>query len=230
MLTSDHGEDLTEHDVYFNHGIFAYEACARVPLIISFPPKFAPKVIGNVVETIDIFSTILDFLGIEQINSLQGESLLPVLRGGDSENKSFKKFGFVEGNYNKRIITAIRAKDWKLLYKPYLLRGNGDALDLASFYSPIFIWRSLSYLCAFGMDVLSNYNMMYELYNVQEDPHEQKNLFLKRPAIGIPLREKLMKRMSAHPRLFVEDLIGKAEDKTLEKETRENLKTLGYIQ
>jgi arylsulfatase A-like enzyme len=238
ILTADHGEDLTEHDFYFGHGTFAYEACARVPFIISFPPIFKPKLVDDVVETVDIFPTILDFLGMEKINNSQGNSLFPILSGEDVKDINLKKFGFVEGNYGKQIVTAIRTKDWKLIYNPYLLHIKGetlrfalvDTLDFDSIYFPSFIWKSWSYFCAIGVDDLRNYNMRYELYNIKEDPDEQNNLYLKRSDIAITLRKELMKWLKEHPRRFVKDITNGIEGKKPEKETLENLKALGYIQ
>lgn len=237
VLTADHGEDLTWHDYYFEHGTFTYESCAHIPFIVSVPMPFKPKVVENVVESVDLFPTILDFLGMPRIKGLQGESLFPILNNENTEDTDSKKIGFVEGNYARKVNIAIRTKDWKLIYNPYLLRTSGsiyqliDALDFDSICSPTFIiFNSWSYLCnVIGLG-LKNYNMMYELYNIKEDPREQNNLFAKRRDIAIPLKEKLMAWIKEHPRVSIDDLIGENKKMTLDKKTKENLKALGYIQ
>ena len=80
ILTGDHGESLGEHGET-THGYFAYNATLRVPLLVSFPGIKPGEVAANVCH-IDIFPTICEILGFEQPASLQGLSLLPLMRGG----------------------------------------------------------------------------------------------------------------------------------------------------
>lgn len=79
ILTGDHGESLGEHGEVF-HGYFAYNTTLRVPLIVSAPGLKAAR-IKDAVGHIDIFPTVCDLLGVEKPASLQGDSLLPLLRG-----------------------------------------------------------------------------------------------------------------------------------------------------
>ncbi len=79
ILTGDHGESMGEHGEVF-HGYFAYNTTLRVPLIVSAPGLKAARV-KDAVGHIDIFPTVCDLLGVEKPASLQGESLLPLLRG-----------------------------------------------------------------------------------------------------------------------------------------------------
>jgi arylsulfatase A-like enzyme/Tfp pilus assembly protein PilF len=79
VLTGDHGEAFGEHGEVF-HGYFAYNTTIHVPLIVSAPGLKAAR-IKDAVSHIDIFPTVCDLLGVEKPASLQGESLLPFLRG-----------------------------------------------------------------------------------------------------------------------------------------------------
>jgi Flp pilus assembly protein TadD len=79
ILTGDHGESFGEHGETF-HGYFAYNTTLRVPLIISVPGAKAVRV-KDAVSHIDIFPTVCDVLGLEKPATLQGDSLLPFLRG-----------------------------------------------------------------------------------------------------------------------------------------------------
>src|SRR5206468_11376583 len=45
VVASDHGESLGEHGER-THGLFAYEATLRVPLIISAPPRLHPQAVS----------------------------------------------------------------------------------------------------------------------------------------------------------------------------------------
>lgn len=76
LVTSDHGEFLGEHGL-IDHQIGLYQPVTRVPLI--FKPAHgtaAPVASGRVVQTVDILPTILDSLGIEIPDFIQGSSLL----------------------------------------------------------------------------------------------------------------------------------------------------------
>ena len=79
VLTADHGESLGDHGETF-HGYFAYNTTIWVPLIISAPGVKAARV-KDYVSHVDIFPTVCDMLGLEKPASLQGDSLLPFLRG-----------------------------------------------------------------------------------------------------------------------------------------------------
>ena len=78
ILTGDHGESLGDHGETY-HGYFAYNATLLVPLIIS-APGVKPARVKDYVSHVDIFPTVCDLLGLEKPASLQGDSLLPLLR------------------------------------------------------------------------------------------------------------------------------------------------------
>lgn len=81
VLTADHGESLGEHDIYFTHlGLF--ETTIHVPLITYFPGVGRQGgQVREVVETIDIYPTVLDYFGIPIPKGIRGRSLLPAIRG-----------------------------------------------------------------------------------------------------------------------------------------------------
>jgi Flp pilus assembly protein TadD len=80
VLTSDHGESLGEHGEA-THGVFAYEAALKVPLIIYQPRLFRPSVIDTPARHIDLLPTILDAVSLSSPSGLPGRSLLPALAG-----------------------------------------------------------------------------------------------------------------------------------------------------
>jgi len=81
IFTADHGESLGEHKESA-HGFFIYDSDIRVPLIIRFPEnKFQGSVITNQVRSIDIMPTVLNMLGGRSPESVQGESMLPLILG-----------------------------------------------------------------------------------------------------------------------------------------------------
>jgi arylsulfatase A-like enzyme len=88
VVTADHGESLGEHGE-LTHGMFAYEATLRVPLIVarvagSQDARRRTEPDGVVVDApvrhIDIAPTVLDVVGAEPDRSLPGSSLREVIR------------------------------------------------------------------------------------------------------------------------------------------------------
>jgi choline-sulfatase len=81
VVTGDHGESLGDHGE-LTHGLFAYDATLRVPLILYQPRLFPPRVLDEPVRHVDILPTVLDAVGIGPPGGLDGESLLPAIETG----------------------------------------------------------------------------------------------------------------------------------------------------
>ncbi len=78
-VMSDHGESLGDHGEEF-HGFFLYDATIHVPLLLKLPgDRFAGKRIEKHVELVDVLPTILQAVGIEVPQEVQGESLLGMM-------------------------------------------------------------------------------------------------------------------------------------------------------
>ena len=74
IVTSDHGEALGDHGE-LTHGLFAYEATLRVPLIVA-GEGIAPRSDPTYARHIDIVPTILDWIDERPRETLPGQSLL----------------------------------------------------------------------------------------------------------------------------------------------------------
>ena len=59
IFTSDHGESLGEHDLWFEHGWFAYEPTLHVPLMIKQPGQTTGRVVRQQVSNLDLMPTIV---------------------------------------------------------------------------------------------------------------------------------------------------------------------------
>ena len=84
VLTADHGESLGEHGE-MTHGLFAYEATLRVPLILFQRGAFTPHAVAASVRHVDILPTILDAVGAPAAEPADGRSLLPLATGAAAE-------------------------------------------------------------------------------------------------------------------------------------------------
>lgn len=120
VIVGDHGDEFAEHGLY-GHGNLPYDELTHVPLIMRFPnpsPIEQPAEIDTLVRTIDILPTMLDItdadLSDEMEHRMQGESLRPVIAGGDPiydhiltekemRGEDYLRFGF-------------RTIEWKYLY------------------------------------------------------------------------------------------------------------------
>jgi arylsulfatase A-like enzyme len=80
VITADHGEELFE-DRRCGHGASLRETLVRVPLLVHYPPRVAPALVEEGAEGVDVMPTILDALGVDLPDQLQGESLLPRAAG-----------------------------------------------------------------------------------------------------------------------------------------------------
>lgn len=81
IFTSDHGEMLGDH--YRWHKIIPLEGSARIPFMIKAPKHFGisdKQVISEAVCLEDIMPTVLDMAGIDTPSSVEGKSLLPLMK------------------------------------------------------------------------------------------------------------------------------------------------------
>ena len=86
VVTSDHGESLGEHGEA-THGLFAYEATVRVPLVLYAPGILRPSVVRTPARHVDVLPTVLDALGLEVPARLPGRSLLAAAARAGAEGE-----------------------------------------------------------------------------------------------------------------------------------------------
>ena len=131
FLTSDHGEAFHEHGTW-THGNGLYEEEVRVPLIAVLPDgAHAGTRVTAPVQTTDIYPTVLELLGVEPPEQVQGRSLLRTLAEPDPERAVF-----AEARVTKRgretsgtQLVAVRRGGWKLIYNRD--RREGELYHLA---------------------------------------------------------------------------------------------------
>lgn len=82
LFTSDHGEELCDHH-HFRKAL-PYEGSVHIPLIVSGNPALTGLTPGSVCDRVtelrDIMPTLLDIVGAPVPDSVDGQSLLPLLR------------------------------------------------------------------------------------------------------------------------------------------------------
>jgi arylsulfatase A-like enzyme len=111
---------------------WAYEGGTRTPLMIYWKGKIeGGRVIDEPAITMDIYSTILDAVGIKQAKEVDGKSLLPVIL----ENKKYDRplFWHYPHYHNDKPHGSVRYGDFKLIeyfednhYELYNLKTDGS--------------------------------------------------------------------------------------------------------
>jgi len=80
LFTADHGDLLGSHGL-FNKNTH-HEESIHIPMIIRYPRKLETKVVDTqMASLVDVMPTLLDLAGVEIPDSVQGQSLVPVLTG-----------------------------------------------------------------------------------------------------------------------------------------------------
>lgn len=74
IVTADHGESLMEHGEFSHFTV--YEEVARVPLVVRFPAGAAARRETARVGLVDLVPTILETVGLDPPDAIQGASLL----------------------------------------------------------------------------------------------------------------------------------------------------------
>ena len=81
IITSDHGEELFEHQNIVGHGYYTYDTESHIPFIMWMPGKIPlGKRIKNQVSNVDIVPTLIDFLRLDYKERVQGQSLYPLIK------------------------------------------------------------------------------------------------------------------------------------------------------
>ena len=157
-----------------------YDDGIRSGMLVRWPGRISPGSTSDaLVEYVDILPTFLEAAGVEEPDTLEGESLLPLLRGERNEHKTFvfamqTSRGIHDGpeHFGRRSVRSAR-------YKP-IRNLNGDvpfqgALTRQPFFGE---WETAA---GSDPDVAALVRKVrrppeWELYDTRVDPYEQRNL------------------------------------------------------
>ncbi len=91
LFLSDHGDMLGDQNLW--RKTYGYEASAHIPMLMRVPASMhmqaAGKVMDNPVELRDILPTVLDAAGAPIPESLEGRSLLQLVRSGGADWRAY---------------------------------------------------------------------------------------------------------------------------------------------
>jgi arylsulfatase A-like enzyme/Tfp pilus assembly protein PilF len=116
VMVGDHGEGLGEHKEQ-THSIFIYNATQHVPLMVRLP-KIKSKRVKGVVSLVDIVPTVLEWLGIQPDQNLQGRSLIPLIDAKDSPRFAYSESIFPELHYGFSPLRKITTDQYEFIDAP----------------------------------------------------------------------------------------------------------------
>lgn len=201
VVVSDHGEEFWDHG-FTGHGHSLYHELIHA-VWVMWNPKLLPRParLSEPVALVDLVPTLLELLGLPVEGVVEGQSLLPLLKGA-----SFRRKGYVAASKparpNPRGFVPENATDsfmlldhrWKLIWRPQAQRA-----DLSE----------------------------AELYDRPADPGEGHNVAARFPAETSRLVGEVRAWISAQEE--IRKLVGRGREATLDPKALERLRTLGYI-
>lgn len=156
VFASDHGDQLLEHGLMGKNVFF--EASIRVPLMLHFPGKIKPQQVDDLVETIDVFPTLMDLCGLSIPADCHGHSLVPLVASAKGQ------YAARDAIFSENIIPeVITTKHLDFEFQPGVgIKGirHPDAKMVRTDR-----WKYNYYPEGFA-----------ELYDLTNDPLEQQNL------------------------------------------------------
>jgi arylsulfatase A-like enzyme len=193
VVASDHGEAFREHGRE-GHAFDVYVEATRVPLVFMLPSRLSePLVVDAVVRNVDIWPTLLDLVGLPPLPETDGVSLLPLMEAT----------GRGETLETEKSIAYID-QTWGLLERDpnplVALRGDGKRL----------LFRPAT-------------PEAMEVYDVANDPGEQRNLLNAKPDWVEPFRAEIESRLE-QPIPWGETIEVEVDDMK-----RGQLRALGYV-
>ncbi|MCP4656031.1 MAG: sulfatase [bacterium] len=214
VITSDHGEGLGEHGVYFEHGRTTYDHSARVPLIFYHPKLPGGRRVERPVSLVDLAPTVLELLGVPPPPQMEGQSFAGAVLGRDDAPS--RSHHFIIGAHRYGYHThAVRTESHKLI------------LDVDKRWLPFdaLVERAArGWLPARAYHIYRCRRMMRELYDLDEDPEEQVNL--------VELDPELADRLTKVLRGWMDTSYGQRREsvrRDVAPEIDEMLRALGYV-
>lgn len=199
ILTSDHGEGLKTHGG-LGHVKYLYQEVTHVPLIFSYPGLGRNDTkVDRFVNHLDIMPTILDLLHIENKGQMNGSSLKYDLTWSPIDRFRTKPVN--------------RVRTFGSTYAPEAGVNTFSMIeqDLKFIHAP------------------KKQKSPWEIYNLKDDPKEQKNLVVLDPRFFYSNAcRKLRKRLEEF-RQDAEASHARRKNPVLDPEQQKMLRALGYV-
>ena len=148
----------------------------HIPLIIWWPKKLKHKKVDELVQQIDIMPTTLDLLDLPTPTGMQGRSLLPLIQDAS----------------NDKTCSSIVNFEQRTIFCETILGGFQSTKELEQTKLRCVRTKEWKLIYTNGLN-----GDKYELYDLRNDPKEEKNVVEKNPEIVKELKEKLFRWIEA---------------------------------
>jgi arylsulfatase A-like enzyme/Flp pilus assembly protein TadD len=138
VVTADHGEGLMEHSEP-SHSLLVFDSTMHVPLIVKLPGEKSGRRVDGLASLVDVAPTILAALGVAIPRDVQGQSLLPWIRGTTPDPR---RMVYMESLLPRLVcgwgeLRVIRTAAEKLIWGPAprlyrVAEDPGEVYDLAA--------------------------------------------------------------------------------------------------
>ena len=122
IVFTDHGASVGDKIGEKAYGVYLYDYTIKCVMYIiggKFPKNIE---VSNLVRSIDIMPSILDYLKIKEMENykkIQGESFLPIIKGDEEERIAYSETGGLGGptpSPEQHNVYSVRTNQWKLVY------------------------------------------------------------------------------------------------------------------
>ena len=128
VYTSDHGENLGEHGLWWKNCL--YDSGARVPLIVSWPARWnGGQVRAGACGALDLVQTLADVAGAKTPPDWNGRSMGPWLDDPDFAWRDLAVSEYYSG-YIASGMAMVRQGDWKYVYHTRADAQHGPEREL----------------------------------------------------------------------------------------------------
>ena len=131
LVTSDHGENLADHEEFFNHGQTTFRGTMRGVCLVRLPQaRLGGTRVHQLVASIDALPTLLDYIGLpipegvegEAIDLLRADAPFPARTRFGQATKPWQNTEADPRWHNMRKARCVRRGDFKFIQVPYAVR------------------------------------------------------------------------------------------------------------
>ncbi|HHM06049.1 MAG TPA: hypothetical protein ENJ19_09965 [Gammaproteobacteria bacterium] len=194
VVFSDHGMEFFEHETWGQGNSAIGDFSARVPLIIADPRHAAGRRVSDVVRTVDLAPTLLDLIQAPIPSSMEGTSLVPLMRG---ESLEAPLPAFYETGVWLTDLPGTPARHLRYPKLPDLLEVPDKQLGMIALKPG---YHDLIIAAKDRMVRLGDWKLtyqplidgaLYQLFNIAQDPACQRNVLDQYPHVARRLQSLL---------------------------------------
>ncbi len=178
---------IGDHGAQFPRGKgTVYESALRIPMIVRWPQEATPGTVREeLVSTLDILPTVLTAASAPMPSDLSGRALQPLLKSQPLEEWRKYLFGMTTGSFpgNCYVQHSVRDRRFKLISNPQHGTENLIARSYLNETHPFFVISGVTPAERLNVSPTTETAFRlwerpsrYELYDLESDPHEWRNL------------------------------------------------------